>query len=153
MSLLFSGLGMVRTPVKPFSQDAYRYVREIERAFEGQSPQDVLLDVGTWVYLMDGVIMKDRAPSIGERGYSETGDFSGIIGRLQKKHYSKILVRNLDSPDFWYDHHLWCQSSGIKQALLENYHEAGRIMGVSRQEHVQHSYLFSDISILVPNPH
>ncbi len=38
----------------------------------------VLLDAGTWAYFKDGVVMKDRAPSIGERGHSQTGDFSGI---------------------------------------------------------------------------
>jgi hypothetical protein len=150
MGLLCSGLGVVRIPMRPFSSDAYRYAREIEREFEGQSAEKVLLDAGSWIYLKDGVIMKDRAPSIGERGYSETGDFSGILQRLQQKHYSKILVRNLHEPDFWYDYYLWRKSSGIKQTLLENYHEIGRIMAV-QDGHKQDPYLFSDISILVPN--
>lgn len=153
LGLLFSGLGMVRIPVKPLSDDTHRYVREIEREFEGQPAADILLDVGTWIYLKDGVIMKDRASSIGDRGYNATGDFSGMIQRLEQRRYSRILVRNPHSPDFWYDHYLWPKSSGIRQTLLENYHEAGRITAVSGREHLWGTrYLFSDISILAPNP-
>ena len=91
--------------------------------------------------------MKDRAPSIGDRGYSQTGDFSGILKRVEQKIYSKILVRNLHSGNFWYDHELWPQSSGIKQAILENYREIDRIPAVEDTN----TYLFSEISILIPN--
>jgi hypothetical protein len=133
-------------------EDAYRYVREIEREFEGQSAEEVLLDVGTWMYMRDGVIMKDRAPAIGERGHSETGDFSGIIGRLEQKRYSKILVRNLHSPELWYDYANWRKSSGIKKAMLENYREIDRIRGVSgRVPKWVSPYGLCEISILVPN--
>jgi hypothetical protein len=152
VALFFSGLGMIRIPTRPFSKDAYRYVSEIENEFTGQQAADVLLDLGTWVYLKDGVIMKDRAPSIGERGYSETGDFSGLIQRLKQKRYTKILVRNLHSPDFWYDHWLWRKSSGIKQALLENYHEVRRIPAVTGYPSDKFPpYGFSEVSILLPN--
>jgi hypothetical protein len=150
--LLFDGLGIVRIPVKPLPEDAYRYVRQIEKEFEGQTLGRTLLDVGTWVYLKDGVVMKDRAPSIGERGYSGTADFSGILQRIEEKKYGKILVRNLHSFDFWYDYYLWRRSSGIKKALLENYHETGRIAAVQTpiagQGH--DPYLFGEISILIP---
>ena len=150
VGLLFSGLGVVRIPMRPFSSDAYRYLREIEREFEGQSADNLLLDAGTWIYLKQGVVMKDRAPSIGERGYSETGNFSGMIQRLKQKRYSKILIRNLHAPDFWYDHRMWRKPSEIKRTLLENYREIGRIMAV-QDGYKQGHYLFSDISILVPN--
>jgi hypothetical protein len=66
LALVFSGLGLIRIPLQPVSGDAYRYVRDIEKQFEGQAPGKVLLDVGSWVYLKDRVIMRDRAPSIGE---------------------------------------------------------------------------------------
>jgi len=37
--------------------------------------------------------------------------------------------------------------------LLENYREIGRIMAVAGQRHqMEPRYLFSEISILVPNP-
>jgi hypothetical protein len=147
ISLLFSGLGLIRIPIRPLSPDAQRYVRQIEDQFQGLPAQDVLLDVGSWVYFKEGVVMKDRAPSIGERGYSETGDFSGILQRLREQKYKKILVRGLHSPDFWYDNYLWPKSSGIRQALQENYHEVGQIKGVEGDP----NYLLGDISILMPN--
>jgi hypothetical protein len=149
--LLFSGFGVVRVPVRPFDfQDAERYIGEIENEFTGEMPEKVLLDLGSWVYLPNGVIMKDRAPAIGERGYSQTGDFSGILRRIEEKNYSKILVRNLHSPDFWYDHEMWNRPSGIRQALLENYREAGRIDAVKGFEPNMLPYGLSQISILVP---
>jgi hypothetical protein len=145
--LLLNGLGVVRVPLRPFGEDAGRYVSAIEQEFKGQPAGDVLLDFGSWVYARDGVVMKDRAASIGERGYSQTGDFSGIIQRLNEKRYAKILVRNLHSPDFWYDHDMWAKSSGIRQAMMDNYREIGRIDAVASQGKYQR-YGFSEISIL-----
>ena len=105
---------------------------------------------GSWVYLCDGVIMKDRAPSIGERGLSQTGDFSGMIGRLDARFYKKILVRNFHSGDFWYDHEIWPKSSGIRQAMNENYRETEQIQAVSGLAPADLPYGFSEISVLVP---
>jgi hypothetical protein len=150
LCLLFSGFGFVRVPVKPFGADAERYVREIENEFSAQPPERTLLDAGTWIYMRDGIVMKDRAPSIGERGYSQTGDFSGILGRLKQKYYAKILVRNLHSPDFWYDHELWSKSSDIRKTLLENYTEVGKINAASDFSQSETPYGFQEISILVP---
>ena len=144
---LFSGLGVIRIPLPALGEDAYRYISDIENQFKGQDASGILLDFGTWVYIKDGIVMKDRAPSIGERGYSETGDFSGIIQRLQQRKYEKILVRDLNSLEFTYDYWLWRKSSGIKQALLANYHVIGKINGVNGIN----NYLFDEISILVPN--
>lgn len=144
--LLFSGLGLVRIPVQPFSDDAYRYVREVGDQFQGEPVKDILLDSGTWVYLEQGIVMKDRVTSIGDRGRGQTGDFSGIIRRIEQQQYSKILVRNFNSPEFWYDHSTWSESSGIRQVLSDNYYETGIIQGVEGGER----YLFSDISILIP---
>ncbi len=147
---LFNGLGFVRIPLKSHQFDAYRYISDIEREFEGHSTEDVLLDAGTWIYLKDGVIMKDRSPCIGERGYSETGDFSGFLKRIEQKKYSKILVRDLHSPFLQYDFGLWQKSSGIRQALLDNYNEIGQIKAVAMENYEHETYLFSEISILVP---
>ena len=148
--LLFSGLGFVRIPLKSLQSDAYRYISDIEREFEGHSTEDVLLDAGTWIYFKDGVIMKDRSPCIGERGYSETGDFSGFLKRIEQKKYSKILVRDLHSPFLQYDFGLWQKSSGIRQALLDNYKEIRQIKAVTMENYEHETYLFSEISILVP---
>lgn len=148
--LLFSGLGVVRVPVPPFGADAARYVGEIENEFSRQSPERTLLDFGTWVYLPDGIVMKDRAPTIGERGWSQTGDFSGILNRLEQKYYAKIMMRNLHSPDFWYDYESWRRSSEIKKTLLKNYREIGTIKPVAGVNANEMPYGFKEISILVP---
>jgi hypothetical protein len=152
VGLCFNGLGAVRPPLKPFSADAYRYIAEIEREFDGLPATDVLLDFGTWLYRRDGVIMQDRAPTIGERGYSQTGDFSAIIQRLDQKRYAKILVRNLHSADFWYEDSTWPVPGGIRSALLRNYHEVGTIAAV-RGDYASWTppYELGTISILVPN--
>ncbi len=150
LCLLFSGLGVVRVPVQPLGTDSERYVREIEREFAGQPPERTLLDFGTWVYLPGGTVMKDRAPTIGERGWSQTGDFSGILNRLEQKFYTKILVRNLHSPDFWYDSKSWNRSSEIRNTLLENYTEIRSIKPVAGLQENQLPYGFNEISILVP---
>lgn len=148
VGLFLTSLGIVRIPVQTLSDDAYRYYREIEAEFEGLPADKVLLDAGTWVYLDDQVVMKDRAPAIGERGYSQTGDFSGFIQRIENHDYDKILVRKLHKRDFWYDHFLWPASSGIRDALLENYVEVKQIEPVEGDP----TYLFSEISVLVPKP-
>ena len=148
--LLFSGLGVIRVPVRLYGDDAYRYVGEIEREFQGQPSDSILLDLGTWIYVRDGVIMKDRVPGIGERGSTQTGDFSGIIQRLKEKRYAKILVRNFHSTDFWYDRPAWRKSSGIRQAMMDNYRETGTIKQVDAQPGEDLPYGFCEISILVP---
>ena len=74
------------------------------------------------------------------------------IRRIEQKSYAKILVRHLYSPDFWYDYWSWRQSSGIRQALQENYHEARRIPAVTQDDRDQPRYMFSEVSVLVPNP-
>jgi hypothetical protein len=154
VALMFSGLGLIRIPLRPVSDDAYRYVRDIEHEFEGQPPGKVLLDAGTWIYLKDKVIMGDRAPAIGEEGYANTGDFSLFRSNIRAKRYSKILVRHLHKPDLWYEHALWSKPSGLRDALLESYRETGRIPGAEPPKDVKHRaedpYLFDEISILGP---
>ena len=149
--LLLGGLGLVRIPLSPLPSDAYRYVAEIEREFEGQGTE-ILLDMGTWVYARSGIVMKDRVVPFGDRGYAGIGDFSGMLGRLEQKQYSRILVRNLHSADFVYDHWMWSRSSGIREALLDHYDEVGTIEAVSSAGPLSWSppYGFCEISILAP---
>ncbi len=149
--LLLAGLGLVRIPLPSVPRDARRYAAEIEREFRGEDPRRVLLDVGSWVYLPSGVVMKDRAPSIGERGYSGTGDFSGILQRIRAQGYARILVRNYHEPDFWYDHGIWSRSSGIRAALDENYREVRTIPAVRRTVASDPTrYTLREISVLEP---
>lgn len=148
--LALNAFGLIHPPIRPFGDDAYRYVSEIEEEFSGGDRDRILLDMGTWVYLPEGIVMKDRAPSIGERGYSQTGDFSGILSRINSKFYEKILVRNLHSDDFWYDHGKWKASSHIREALMKNYVEVRTIQEVSGFEPDQRPYGFSEIAVLRP---
>jgi hypothetical protein len=152
--LFFSGLGLVRIPAPVVPADAYRYVHDIEREFQGVPAKQVLLDAGSWVYMKERVIMSDRAPSIGERGGTNTGDFSGILSRIAAKRYSKILVRGLHAPDFVYDYFLWSKSSGIRQALLDNYREVRTIRGVEPYGYARNwaedPYYVGEISVLEP---
>ncbi len=150
--LVFAGFDTVRAPVPPVSQSSLDYVKRIEVEASKGDPATVLIDAGSWMYLPRGIVMKDRAPSIGERGYSETGDFSAFIRRLQNRQYSRILVRNFNEPDFWYDHSMWSTPSGIKKVLLENYEVVATIPGVTPGPgSIESPYLFGEISVLSPS--
>jgi hypothetical protein len=162
--LLYAGLGLVWMPVNPLPRDAYRYVAEIEKEFASLPSDKILIDVGAWMHARQGLVVRDQAPGIGTRGSSwALGDFSGILGRLKSHHYEKILVRNLDAAEFWYDSRngWWPQSTGIRQALLENYQKVGRIKAVTGEmRFLLYSYEpvawkatrygFQEITILVP---
>ena len=89
------------------------------------------------------------------------GDFSGLLGRLEHHDYQKILVRNLDEPNFWYDGHRSPQPTGIRQAIRDNYREVGRIKSVQGERRfllVSYEpllwpgtrYGFEEITVLVP---
>jgi hypothetical protein len=73
-----------------------------------------------------------------------------MLGRIRTRHYEKILVRDLNSPQFLYDYGLWPRSSGVRQALLENYVEVRRIPKVVGDP--DDPPWFRDISVLVPRP-
>lgn len=151
LALTFSGLGIVRLPWKPFGEDAYRYVREIEAEFQGAPTARILLDLGTWVYLRSGVVMKDRVTTFGDRANGGSGDFSAFRQRLARQEYDKILVRNLHSPDFWYDHALWPRSSGVRELLLASYVEVRCIEAVSgTSPRWVAPYGMEAVSVLVP---
>ncbi len=147
------GLGTVSFGYQTYPQQASRYIKDIEKEFEGQDPGKVLLDAGSWIYMNHGIVMKDRVIGIGDRANGGIGDFSGIRGRIKQHTYSKILVRNLHKPDFWYDYYSWKRSSGIRQALLENYREVRTISSALPEGFVDRggtSVLLSTISVLVP---
>ncbi|HEU4632225.1 MAG TPA: phosphatidate cytidylyltransferase, partial [Gemmatimonadaceae bacterium] len=150
--LLPAGIDAARLPTRVFGDDATRYVTAIEREM-ADDPARTLLDVGSWVYLRDGIVMKDRAATIGDRGYAATGDFSGMIRRLDERRYRKILVRGFAADDSWYDEPFWHVRSGIRAALERNYVEVGRIPAVQTLENgAGMRYLFREVSILVPRP-
>ncbi|HEU4628777.1 MAG TPA: hypothetical protein VFS08_03500 [Gemmatimonadaceae bacterium] len=148
--LLPASFGTARMPTRPFGPDAERYVAAVERELAAD-PATTLLDTGSWVYLRHGIVMRDRAPSIGERGHAGNGDFSGILRRIEERRYRKILVRGYAADDSWYDEPYWHARSGIRAALERNYVQAGEIPALQVVEDgARMRYLFREIDILVP---
>jgi hypothetical protein len=162
--LVYAGMGLLWLPVNPLPADAYRYVAEIEKEFNGIPADKVLLDFGAWIKARDGIIMRDAAPGIGSRGASRVqADFSGLLGRLSDRFYEKVLVHNLDAPEFPYDNRSgwWSQPTGIREVLRENYREVGRIKAVAGEKRFMMLSFepvpwtavrngFQEITILVP---
>lgn len=149
--VLLGGLQLVRIPLPAIPPDGERYVSQIEAEFLDQPAGEVLLDVGSWIYARHGVVMKDRATSIGERGFSQTGDFTGVLDRIRRREYRRILVRNYHTGGFWYDDPGWSVPSGIRAELSSNYREVRTIAPVldpvSRKPL---AYTFQTISVLEP---
>lgn len=131
--LLLSGMGLMREPGPSVPDDLDRYIAEIEREFSDLPAEQVLMDVGSWVYLREGVLMKDRSapvslhvganqPEINRAALAQT------IERIESKQYRRILARELDSPRTAYDYQ--DRGSGVKDAILDNYRIVRRIPGV-----------------------
>jgi hypothetical protein len=154
VALTFSGLGMVRIPLRPVSDDAYRYVNDIENEFRGMPPGKVLLDTGTWIYARDGVVMGDRASITGMLAMSRLYAFDGFLSRIAAKRYSRILVHGLHAKDCWYENSLWPHPGGIRQALLDNYREVRQIPAAQGPKDVNNwaedPHLFDEIAVLEP---
>ena len=131
-----------------------RYVHDIEKEFQGQPPDRILLDSGAWVYLKDRVIMGDRTAPIGSQAMGGIGDFSGFLSRIAAKRYSKILVRDVHDPVFWYEDFLWPKPTGIRQAMLENHRETGHIRAAEGPPAVKNwaedRHLFGEMTVLEP---
>src|SRR5690606_17252635 len=72
-------------------------------------------------YLSRNLAVGDRSAAAGELGAAEKSDFAAFKARIAEHYYDRILVRDLQSPYFFYDYHLWRRSSGIRAALLEHY--------------------------------
>lgn len=148
--LAFQGLAMVQIPVPGLPADANRYASAIEAEFQGLPADRVLLDDGSWIYFRQGIVMRDRSAAVGEAGFTGTLDYSGILSRIRSHYYAKILVRDLHSPQFLYDYWMWKHSSGIRQALLDNYREIRVIPEVKAGGY--RPPWFRPISVLVPKP-
>jgi hypothetical protein len=152
--LLFGALGLVREPRSLVPSDFYRYVADIEREFQGTDPRKVLLDNGTWVYLKDNILMKDRSspvslhvgknqPEINREALAAT------IRRIEQRTYDKILVREIFTDQSAYDYQ--DRGSGVKAAILANYVEARRIPGVRGVREWWPLHMIAEISVMVPN--
>jgi hypothetical protein len=131
--------------------EVYRYISDIEREFEGFSAEQILLDIGNWVYLRDSVLARDRAVSLGDQ--PPGGIYKNLevmVDRIRNKAYAKILVHDLYSPFFNYDWADWPRPSGVKNALLEYYTEV-RTIPEAGGDKVMIMYT-GPVSVLIPKP-
>lgn len=151
---LFAQMYVVRRPEPPMPTDALRQVAAVEAEFTGVSARDVMVDTGVWMHAREGTFVADLAPSIGERGTSGTGDFSGILERIARHRYARIIVRHLHEPDFWYDSKSFERPSGIRAALLEHYREVRTIPATPPGDWFRPGdrvpYQFGEVSVMEP---
>jgi hypothetical protein len=137
--------------------DVYQYIAEIEHEFEGLPADQVLLDVGNWIYLPQSIVMKDRAIPLSDQPPSNIYEsFDGFLYRIRHKTYAKILVRDFHSENFIYDRqssrgYSWPRSSGVREALLKYYREDHVIAAPTVNERdpfmIRH---LQPVSVLVP---
>ncbi len=104
--------------------DVERYVSNIENEFAGLRTERVLIGVGSWIYLRDCVLQKDRAVALADQPFGGIYEnFDVAVNRLRERAYDKILVQDFHSPHFLYDWADWPRPSGFRDALSENYIE------------------------------
>ncbi|HEX6309672.1 MAG TPA: hypothetical protein VFZ69_15965 [Longimicrobiales bacterium] len=152
--MLVAGLGVVREPVTELSDDFDRYVAEIEAEFADLPVESVLLDTGTWPYLKAGVLMRDRATPVSLHvGINQTeighANLAETIRRFRERRYARILAREIDTDQSRYD--FQNRGSGVREAILENYHEVRRIRAVEGVQRWWPLHLLAEIVVLEPN--
>jgi hypothetical protein len=132
--------------------DAYRYILDIEKEFEGLPMEKVLLDVGNWIYLRKSYLAKDRAVSLADQPLG--GIYKNLdvfVDRIRQKTYEKVLLRDFHSPYFLYDYVHWERPSGVRKAILECYKEVRTLPGIegdtSHRPGIMHS---GSVSVFVP---
>ena len=150
--LALGALNLVRLPRNPVSPDLFRYVGDIEKEFIGFAPDKVLMDTGNWIYLKEKVLMRDRSETVGiwvGKNQPINHDFLGeTIKRIEAKIYDKILARQLDTDQSWYD--FQDRGSGVKAAILANYQPIRRVPAAQGVDTWRLPHLLSEILVLVP---
>lgn len=150
--MLWGALGLVRMPQNPIPADFFRYVNDIEKEFAGMATHKVLMDTGNWIYLREGVLMKDRSETVGIWvGKNQEIDFPYVaetIKRIENKSYDKILARQLDTDQSWYD--FQDRGSGVKSAILANYEPIRRVPAVRGIGAWWPHHLVAEVLVLVP---
>lgn len=127
-------------------QQLNRFIADIEKEFTGAPADQVLLDFGSWVYLPQNVVMKDRESPIGTLRGTRTSDFAMTIERIRNRQYPKILARKrLDGSDPY----LYADPR-INQALVENYREVRVIRSPGVPSWWLYRPLLADVAVLEP---
>ncbi|MGH9858623.1 MAG: hypothetical protein ACRD5F_01230, partial [Candidatus Acidiferrales bacterium] len=115
--VLCATLGFMR--IQPVDTEAaLRYVNQVEQEFAGLPRESVLLEFGSWVYLAENVVMKDRVGSIGVlSGTGMVDGFPDLVERIRRKTYRKILVRRFGGAKLSYF------PGEIQESLRRHYRE------------------------------
>jgi hypothetical protein len=136
----FAGLGYFQPRDYSISSDVSRYVRSIEKQYEGVPVQQVLMDTGDWIYLRNDVLMKDRGPLLAMHRVPHYG----LIERIRNQEYARILLGRDRNGSYEYDPD---KTKGITNELLAQYQEVCRIPGV---EQVWTNAWLNEIVVLEP---
>lgn len=149
------GLGLFREPRNEVPPDLARYTAAIEAEFADLPADRVLLDMGSWPYLREGVVMKDRADPVAEhaganQAYISHHLLAETLRRIRSRAYARILVRNIEGPATPYDFQF--RGTGVRQAMLEEYRIVRRIPPVKGVTNWWPPYLLDEIAVLEPRP-
>ena len=141
--LFLLGAGILRLgPAVPSGMEGY--IKAIEKEFDGLPRDRVLLDTGSWVYLPENVVMRDRESPIGTLWGTGTSDFAATTERIRNHYYQKILVRKFEDGEFLY------RDERIRQALRESYQEIHVIPSPGVPSTWLYYPLLYDVSVLTP---
>lgn len=150
--LLLTGMGFVREPRRAVPEELDRYIAQIEEEFRDLPANDILVDVGSWIYLRENVVMKDRSGPVSLHVGTNQPEINrdalaATIDRIESHRYKRILARELDTPRTAYD--FQDRGSGVKAAMLENYRIVRRIPGVTVNRWWPR-HMIADIVVLEP---
>lgn len=146
VATFLSALGYLRPTSYSVSSDLSRYVREIEKEFNGLPVERVLLDSGDWIYLRHNVLMKDRAPIV----LTHRAPSAGLLARARNQEYARILAHRMPNGSYVYDMSI---HRGTMKTVLAHYREVRHIPGVRGMENWRYyGMLMNDISVLEPIP-
>jgi hypothetical protein len=141
--VFFVNSGLLRTGAE-VPKRLERYLQDIEREFGAGERDRILLDTGSWVYLPENVVMKDRESPIGVLWGTGSSDFAATVQRLREQRYKKILMRKA-KPGQWE-----LRVPQIHDALREHYREVRVITSPGIPQGWLYPPLLYDISVLEP---
>ncbi len=140
------GIGYLRPTSYRVSPDLSRYVRDIEREFEGLPVERVLLDSGEWIYLRHNLLMKDRIPIL----LTHRRRSADLLERVRAQAYDRMLIRQMPNGNYVLDMDV---HKGTMEIVKKYYREVRRIPGVRGMETWRYYFLtLSDISVFEPIP-